>query len=139
MRKYNVVVNSKIYKVEVKEGYSHLEVKVNDKVYEVKIDEIIEPKLYVHKEAEPVLMQTSKDIEEIMPIQSKDIICPMAGLVSKILVKVGDEVKVGQPVLILEAMKMANEIVAHLNGRVKEIKVKEGDNVNNKQLLIVIE
>ena len=53
-------------------------------------------------------------------------------------VNVGDEVKAGQKVLVLEAMKMENEITAEYNGKVTEVKVEKGQNVLEGDVLIVI-
>ncbi|MGD1059954.1 MAG: biotin/lipoyl-containing protein [Methanomassiliicoccales archaeon] len=67
------------------------------------------------------------------------ITAPMPGKVVKIRVKVGDEVKADTTLLILEAMKMENEIVAGVNGKVKEIKVRQGESVEGGKVLLVIE
>jgi biotin carboxyl carrier protein len=56
----------------------------------------------------------------------------------KILVNVGDEVKENQPVMILEAMKMENEVVANHAGVVKGIHVNQGEMVNPGEALITI-
>ncbi|HCI29363.1 MAG TPA: biotin/lipoyl-binding protein [Fervidobacterium sp.] len=67
------------------------------------------------------------------------IIAPMSGVILKVLVNTGQKVEYGQKVLILEAMKMENDIVADKPGIVKSIKVKEGDTVDTGQLLIELE
>lgn len=64
---------------------------------------------------------------------------PMPGKVIKLLAKEGDEVKEGQGVVVVEAMKMENELKAPKAGVVKEIKVKEGDAVEAGARLAVIE
>jgi biotin carboxyl carrier protein len=64
---------------------------------------------------------------------------PMPGLVASINVKVGDAVKAGEPLLVLEAMKMQNEIPSNMDGKVLEINVSEGDLVETKDVLVVIE
>jgi glutaconyl-CoA/methylmalonyl-CoA decarboxylase subunit gamma len=63
----------------------------------------------------------------------------IAGKVLRIHVKVGDEVKAGQVLLILEAMKMENEVKAGVDGVVKDIPVKEGAKVSEGETLVVIE
>jgi biotin carboxyl carrier protein len=68
-----------------------------------------------------------------------NIVAPMPGTISEILVEVGDQVKADEELIILEAMKMENPIVAPSNGVVKEIKVAEEDKVDTNQLLIVLE
>ncbi|MFK4566789.1 acetyl-CoA carboxylase biotin carboxyl carrier protein subunit [Enterococcus sp. UD-01] len=63
---------------------------------------------------------------------------PMPGTILKILVNVGDEVKENQPLLILEAMKMENEVVASANGKVTGLHVTLGQVVNAGDPLITI-
>jgi biotin carboxyl carrier protein len=67
---------------------------------------------------------------------AKDIKAPMPGLIFDIKVKIGDEVKKGDPVLILEAMKMENILKSPGDGVVKTIKIKKGDSVEKNQVLI---
>lgn len=66
------------------------------------------------------------------------VVCPMPGTVLDVKVRVGDAVKYGQPVLILEAMKMENEIAATADGTVREIRVTKGAAVNAGEVLVVI-
>jgi biotin carboxyl carrier protein len=68
-----------------------------------------------------------------------NIVAPMPGTISEILVEVGDQVKADEELIILEAMKMENPITAPTDGTVKEIKVAEEDKVDTNQLLIVLE
>ncbi|HEV3233238.1 MAG TPA: pyruvate carboxylase subunit B [Candidatus Dormibacteraeota bacterium] len=64
---------------------------------------------------------------------------PMQGLLLKVLVSAGEAVKLGQPVAVLEAMKMQNDITASKSGTIKEIYVQEGAVVTPGQVLMVIE
>lgn len=66
------------------------------------------------------------------------IAAPMQGLIVKVPVKVGDEVKLGDVVAVLEAMKMQNDIVTTLPGKVLEIYVKEGEVVSPNQPLVAV-
>ena len=68
-----------------------------------------------------------------------NVIAPMPGTVTKIVVKVGDVVKEDDELIILEAMKMENPIVADADGTVKEILVKEKDKVKANQTLVVLD
>jgi biotin carboxyl carrier protein len=63
----------------------------------------------------------------------------MPGLVIKINKKVGDRVETGDVVMILEAMKMQNELQARKAGVIKQISVKQGESVEMRQVLAVIE
>ncbi len=64
---------------------------------------------------------------------------PMPGLVIKVNVKPGDQVNSGQAILIIEAMKMQNDLPATVTGTVKSVSVKEGETVVEGQELVVIE
>lgn len=68
-----------------------------------------------------------------------EMLTQMPGKVVKILVKEGDEVKKGQTLIILEAMKMENEIKCGLDGIVKSINVKEGDALESGFLMMEVE
>ena len=64
---------------------------------------------------------------------------PMPGKVVKVLVAVGDEVKSGQGVVVVEAMKMENELKSPKDGKVKAVAVKEGQAVEAGQSLVTLE
>ena len=70
---------------------------------------------------------------------SGTITAPMQGTIVKVLVEAGAEVEVGQAILVLEAMKMENNINAETTGTVKEIRVAAGDSVGTGDVLAVIE
>jgi len=67
-----------------------------------------------------------------------EVVAPLPGLILKIQVKEGDSVKEGQPVAIMEAMKMENEIESPVSGKVSNILVKEGENVLENAILMKI-
>jgi biotin carboxyl carrier protein len=69
----------------------------------------------------------------------QQLVAPMPGKVVRVLVKPGDEVKSGQGVVVVEAMKMQNEIKSPKTGRVVEVRVSEGATVNANQVLAVVE
>ena len=64
---------------------------------------------------------------------------PMPGLIIAIPVKVGDEVKEGQVLLVLESMKMQNELTAPRDGKISRIQAKVNDNVERKETLMILE
>ncbi len=70
---------------------------------------------------------------------SGSVTVPMQGTIVKVLVDVGAQVEIGQPVCVREAMKMENNIAAEKSGTVKEIKVKPGDTVGAGDVVAVIE
>lgn len=121
-------------------------IKVNGKTYEVKVMGITE--------VEPTEVKTVKGsipaAVPAAPAASKPaaapaasgngtpIIAPMQGTILDVKVKVGDAVKAGQVVCILEAMKLENEIKSQTDGTVTEIKVSKGQQVNSKDVLVIL-
>jgi acetyl-CoA/propionyl-CoA carboxylase biotin carboxyl carrier protein len=73
------------------------------------------------------------------PIGSGNVTVPMQGTIVKVLVAVGDTVEVGQGVVVLEAMKMENQIAAEKAGVIKEIRVEAGATVGGGDVVAVIE
>ena len=70
---------------------------------------------------------------------SGEVTVPMQGTIVKVLVEVGQEVEVGQAIVVLEAMKMENQISAEKAGTIKEIKVAPGDTVGHGDVVATIE
>ena len=68
-----------------------------------------------------------------------DVHAPMPGVVVSIPVKIGDEVAAGQAVIVVEAMKMQNELAAEADGVVTGIEVAEGDTVGGGDVLVRLE
>lgn len=71
-------------------------------------------------------------------IGSGDVVAPMQGTIVKVITEVGQSVKVGDAIVVLEAMKMENQITAEKSGIVSKINVKVGDIVGAGDVLIVI-
>ena len=87
----------------------------------------VETKAYVYTESEAVYAR-------LMPVKQaadslKHVLCPMPGLVVSIAVKEGQEVKAGETVAVVEAMKMENVLRAEIDGTVKKINCKPGDSL----------
>jgi acetyl-CoA/propionyl-CoA carboxylase biotin carboxyl carrier protein len=72
-------------------------------------------------------------------VGSGHVTVPMQGTIVKVLVEVGQTVEAGEPVVVLEAMKMENQIAAERAGTVKEIKVSPGDTVGGGDVVAVID
>ncbi len=67
------------------------------------------------------------------------VLAPMPGRIVRVLVKPGDEVAVRQGLIVVEAMKMENELGSPKAGRVKEVSVTEGTSVEAGRLLVIVE
>ena len=109
-------------------------VKINNKVFDVVLEEVEEIKGNI-KEENKVKKEEKKDniIEG-----SVDVVAPIQGNVINILVKVGQKVKKGDLLLLIEAMKLENEVNAHMDGEVVEILVSKGQSVSTNELLVRI-
>ncbi|MBO4217799.1 MAG: biotin/lipoyl-binding protein [Clostridia bacterium] len=110
-------------------------VKVNGKVYEVELEAVSEKEGSIT--AAPAAAQAAAPAAA--PASgSKTIDAPIAGKVVAVKVSVGDTVKKGQTVAVIEAMKLENEVPATADGKVVEIKAAAGTVVSNKDVLIVL-
>ena len=88
----------------------------------------------------PISLKRRKYLESQGETSSKaSISAPMPGKIVEILVESGSEVKEGEPIIILEAMKMQNEIISHVNGKVIKISVRKNDTVMKDDLMIEID
>jgi biotin carboxyl carrier protein len=69
----------------------------------------------------------------------KEIVSSLSGIVTSVFVKESEDIKTGQKVLILSAMKMENEIVCECCGKIKKVMVKEDQQVKEGEVLIILE
>jgi biotin carboxyl carrier protein len=125
---YSIIYKGKSYNVEMIQGATDKHYVVNTfyNSYEVEV---------VDAETKYIRNRHKGDAHD----GENSISTPMPGKVVKILVKVGDEVEVGQTVIIVSAMKMESEFKARKPGTVKAIHVKEGDLVEGHKVMVVIE
>jgi biotin carboxyl carrier protein len=107
-------------------------VKVNGKLYEVELEAVEEVKGSVEAPKAASKEATASTTG------GATILSPIGGKVLDVKVSVGQEIKKGQVVCIIEAMKLENEVVASQDGVVKEIKATKGAMVANKDVLIVL-
>lgn len=114
MKIYKVKVNGKSYRVELES----VEQVASEAVKESKVEE---------KKAAPVATGEGKQVES-----------PIQGTVVTLKAKVGDQIKKGTPLIVVEAMKLENDVVSPFDGVVSEILVKKGDNVTAKQVIAVV-
>ena len=86
---------------------------------------VVEARVYTQREAGLAALMIERKGDD----QSRALTCPMPGLVRSIGVKVGQEVKAGEPLCIVEAMKMENVLLAERDATVKAILANEGDSL----------
>lgn len=142
MKEYKYTIDGVEYKVEIGEIVDNVaEVTVNGEAYKVEMEPEKEPekkKVVLGNPNEQSAGEESTtsaaNVNTANAVKS-----PLPGVVTEIKVAVGDEVKAGDTVLILEAMKMANNIEAEKDGKVTAICVKTGESVMEDAPLVVIE
>ena len=125
---YHIIDNNKSYNAEVvsfNREEKTAEIKVNGNTY-----------LLTAKDQFDALLD-QLGLSSLNSSKVSDIKAPMRGLVLKVLVNEGDEIKKGDSLFILEAMKMENIIKAPADAVVKTIKVKPTDKVEKGQLIIL--
>ena len=143
MKEYKYTINGTKYEVAIGDIVENIaEVTVNGEVYKVEMEPEAEPekKKVVVK---PVAQQESANDDAPATnanVNTADAVkAPLPGVVTEIKVAVGDEVKAGDTVVVLEAMKMANNLEANKDGKIAAILVKVGASVMEDTPLVVIE
>jgi biotin carboxyl carrier protein len=127
---YSVIMDGRSYQAQVlrvERDTKTVVLQINQQQYEVVIEEPIDQLL------------ASMGIKDAMTKKVNDIKAPMPGLVLKVLVTPGQAIRKGDPVLILEAMKMENVFKAGSDAIVREIKVAERTAVEKGEVLVVLE
>ena len=122
---YSVISGNKSHLVNLKSDGNKFTVDVNSESFEIEV---------LDEAAKRMAQKTKSQVEGKQVIKT-----PMWGKIVKILVKEGDEVEPGMGMIIVEAMKMENELKSSGKGVVKEIVVAEGATVNAGDKLIVVE
>lgn len=127
---YQCLHDQKSYKTKVQQidlENKQVTLLINGQIYECSIKEEIDALI-----SEMSLTTSKKKV-------NKNLISSMPGLVLKLNVAEGDSITAGDPLMILEAMKMENVLSADADGVIKAIHCSEGDAVEKRQLLIEIE
>ena len=120
-------------------------IRIGEKVYEVELEAVTEKEgsittSTILNNANEVKTENSQNINEnnASDVSGEIVKAPMQGLIVDVKVTVGQNVKAGDEIIILEAMKMENPIVAPKDGVVNAIKVSKGDTVNNDDILVIL-
>lgn len=153
MKKYSLKINGNEYEVKVEnvnEASTEARVVVNGVKYNVEIEGAT-ARQTSKPAVSPAPAATGLSVTPVTPLASKPaapaaaggagtkVTCPLPGIVIAINVKEGDTVAAGQTLVVLEAMKMENNIDAERGGVVKSINVQAGATVMEGEVLLVIE
>lgn len=147
MKELKLEIEGKEYTVNIDEfGPNEAVITVNDKTYKVGLKDLGE-QITVENVRINVPAAASKGTSVSAPSKessgsssgSAQVLAPLPGLIVNVMVKVGDQVKAGQKIMVMEAMKMENDINSGINGTVKTLNVKAGDNISEGDILAIIE
>lgn len=127
MKRYNVTVNGVLYQVEVEE--------VNGEF--TSSPENISNKSETNKNVKPKIEKEQTQVRKSIT-GGEQVKSPMPGTIVKVVANEGSTVKKGDVILILEAMKMENEITSPVDGTIVEFAVAKGATVNTGDVLAVI-
>lgn len=143
MKEYKYTINGKKYEVAIGEVTDNIAtVTVNGKEYKVETEKVAAP-----EKKKPVVKPVAAAPAAAKPAASTGtkanmagaLRAPLPGVVTEIKVNVGDEVKAGDTIVVLEAMKMANNLEAERAGKVTAVLVSAGESVMEDTPLVVIE
>jgi glutaconyl-CoA/methylmalonyl-CoA decarboxylase subunit gamma len=141
MSSYKIKINGKSLEAQVLDrSKNSIKFQINEEIFEVAHNhEYSFPSAaLIPTMSQTPTMTASNQIPSKATISSNHIVAPMPGLISKVLISKNDAVKSGQTLLVMEAMKMENNITANRNGIINEIKVKVGQEVAAQEVLILI-
>ena len=144
MKEYKYTINGNKYEVTIAGIEDNIaNVVVNGEKYKVEMEKEPEPqkkKVVVKPVApQPTATQAPTPGSNVRVNMNNAVKAPLPGVITEIKVAVGDEVKAGDTVVVLEAMKMANNLDTEKGGKVTAILVQEGESVMEDTPLVVIE
>ena len=121
-------------------GYKNYRVYVGGSVFNVGLEEVDGDEQNIPQPASAPNKPKQEKVPSVAVVGDGEtsIIAPMPGVVIKYEVSEGDEVKEGDNILVLEAMKMAIDLPSPVNGKVKAINFKNGDHVTRDDVLAII-
>lgn len=141
MKEYNYKINGAPYNVKINGVEENIaKVEVNGIEFDVELEKpVAQPKPVVRAVAAPVkTIEAPKEKQEAVDAGVFAVRAPLPGTINDIKVAVGQEVAKGQTVVVLEAMKMENNIDSDRAGKVLEVKVSKGDTVMEGSILVTI-
>ena len=143
MKEYKYTINGNKYEVEIGEIVDNVAtVKVNGEDFKVEMEPEAEPekkKVVLGKPKAETAGEAPAAADTANVNTNNAIKAPLPGTIVEVKVAVGDEVQAGDVVVVLEAMKMANNLEAEKSGKVTAILVQQGQSVMEDDALVVIE
>lgn len=121
---YSVIMENKSIQVVIDDDQGHYSVMLEGRLYDGQVLD------------ERALLMAQR--RGTLGVSSGEVIAPMPGLIVAVSVEVGQEIAQGQTVVILESMKMQNELKSPIDGVVEQIQVSPGQTVDKNALMVVV-
>lgn len=141
MKEFKYTIDGQEYTVQIEGVEGNIaSLNVNGEAFKVEMEKEAEPEKKKVVLGQPAAEQAESETASAANVNTANALkAPLPGVVTEIKVAVGDEVKVGDTIIVLEAMKMANNLEAEKDGKVTAICVKQGESVLEDSPLVVIE
>ena len=142
MKEFKYTIDGKEYKVEIGDIVENVaDVTVNGEAFKVEMEPEAEPEKKKVVLGDPkAAANEDEQVTSAANVNAANAVkAPLPGVITEVKVNVGDEVQAGDTVVVLEAMKMANNIEAEKSGKVTAICVKTGESVMEDTPHVVIE
>ena len=141
MKEYKYTIDGQEYVVGIGDIVDNVaSVTVNGEEFKVEMEPEQEPEKKKVVLGQPAQQEGEENVTSAANVNTANAVkAPLPGVITEIKVAVGDEVKAGDIVIVLEAMKMANNLEAEKDGKVTAICVKTGESVLEDSPLVVIE
>lgn len=113
-------------------------IKVNGKTFRVELESVEEVKGSGEEKKVEAKAETKVAAPAVSSGEGNKCLSPIAGTVVAVKIKVGDVVKKGQPIAVVEAMKLENDVVSEFAGTVTEVRVAKGNTIQAKDVIALV-
>ena len=141
IKEYKLKINGNEYVVTINEvDGTNVDVDVNGKPFKIEMDKPVkkQPTVASSTPAKPAAQTQASVVKPAAAANQTTVTSPLPGVILDISAKVGDSVKIGQTIMVLEAMKMENVVEANADGTIVSISVNVGDSVLEGAPLAII-
>ena len=126
----NVIVNGK----QITAKFGEDQITIEGKKFYLDYTEDSDPSLMIVNGMAYIVSKNSD-----LTVSMKELRAPISGRIIEVLVKAGDDIKKGQQIVVLEAMKMQNHIYSPTTAKISELRVKEGQTVKTGEVLVTFQ
>jgi biotin carboxyl carrier protein len=135
-KRYNITVNGDTFATDlIARDNQSITIAINGEIHRIEVQALIEFSGQITSNIAPVQAPQSLNAAPIIAAPGT-VVAPMPGIISKVMINPGDNKNSGDLLLVIEAMKMENNICINQAGTIKSVLVKAGDEVKKGQVLV---